>query len=86
MGRNSIPGLSSRNRELRESTGWTRDQLAVAAGTSSHRIARLEQGVRALSLELARRVAQAFGYSLDDLVRPSTLAAPPAQAARRKQK
>jgi putative transcriptional regulator len=86
MGRNTIPSLSSRIRELRESKGWTRDQLAIAAGTSSHSIAKLEQGVRAPSLELAWRVAQAFGCSLDDLVRPAASGATLPKKGRPKKK
>lgn len=72
MGRNLIETFPARMRELRESRGLTRDQLAVAAATSSHSIAKLEQGVRAPSLELAWRVAKALKCSLDDLVKPAS--------------
>lgn len=70
MSRNSIETFPSRMRELREAKGLSRDQLAVAAGTSSHSISKLEQGVRAPSLELAWRVAKALGCTLDDMVQP----------------
>jgi transcriptional regulator with XRE-family HTH domain len=72
MGRNLIESFPARMRELRESKGLTRDELAVAANTSSHSIAKLEQGVRAPSLELAWRVAKALRCSLDDLVKPAS--------------
>jgi transcriptional regulator with XRE-family HTH domain len=56
MARNTIETFPDRLRELREGKGMSRDQLAVAAETSSH------------SLELAWRVAKALGCSLDELV------------------
>jgi putative molybdopterin biosynthesis protein len=70
MGRNSIETFPARLRELRALKGLSRDQLAVAAGTSSHSIAKLEQGMRAPSLELAWRIADALSCSLDALVKP----------------
>jgi transcriptional regulator with XRE-family HTH domain len=72
MGRNTIETFPARLRELREAKGLSRDQLAVNAGTSSQSIAKLEQGTRSPSLELAWRVAQALGCTLDDLVKPPT--------------
>lgn len=74
MGRNTIETFPGRLRELRERKGLSREQVAVAAGTSSHSVAKLEQGTRSPSLELAWRIAQALGCSLDDLMKP---AAPP---------
>lgn len=74
MSRNSIETFPARVRELREGKGLSRDQLAVAAGTSSHSISKLEQGIRAPSLELAWRIAQALGCSLDALVEPPSTA------------
>ena len=75
MSRNTIETFPARLRELREAKGWTRDHLAVSAGTSSHSVSKLEQGVRAPSLELAWRLAQALGCTLDDLVKPATVSA-----------
>ncbi len=70
MGRKTIETFPARLRELREQKGMTREQVAVSAHTSSHSVAKLEQGTRAPSLELAWRIAQALGCSLDDLVKP----------------
>jgi transcriptional regulator with XRE-family HTH domain len=75
MARNTIDTFPARVKELRQLRGLSRDQLAVAAGTSSHSVAKLEQGTRAPSLELAWRLARALGCSLDDLVRPPSTAA-----------
>jgi transcriptional regulator with XRE-family HTH domain len=72
MARNSIATFPARMRELRQQKSLSRDQLAVAAGTSSHSIAKLEQGIRSPSLELAWRVAKALGCALDELVQPPT--------------
>jgi transcriptional regulator with XRE-family HTH domain len=77
MARNSIDTFPARLRELREQKGLSREQVAVNAGTSSHSVAKLEQGTRAPSLELAWRIAQALGCSLDDLVAPPSTGAPP---------
>ena len=77
MARNSIDTFPARLRELREQKGLSREQVAVNAGTSSHSVAKLEQGTRAPSLELAWRIAQALGCSLDDLVAPPSADAPP---------
>ena len=54
----------------------SRDQLAVSAGTSSHSVAKLEQGMRAQSLELAWRLAKALGCTLDDLIQPASTSEP----------
>ena len=80
MGRNSIDTFPARLRELRERKGMTREELAVAAKTSFHSVAKMEQGTRAPSLELAWRVARALGCTLDDLVQPPAGAAPPEPA------
>ncbi len=71
-GRNAIATFPARLLELRTEAGLSRDQLAVAAGTSSHSISKLEQGHRAPSLELAWRIAQALRCSLDELVKPAS--------------
>ena len=71
MPRGKIETFPARLKQLREAKGMSREQVAVEAGTSYHSITKLEQGVRAPSLELAWRVAQALGCSLDDLVQPA---------------
>jgi transcriptional regulator with XRE-family HTH domain len=70
VARNSIDTFPARLRELREAAGLSRDQLAVAAGTSSHSVTKMEQAKRSPSLELAWRLAQALGCTLDALVQP----------------
>jgi XRE family transcriptional regulator, regulator of sulfur utilization len=67
--RDKVEAFPARLKEVREDRGWNRDRLAVAAGTSSHSIAKLEQGERAPSLALGWKLAQALECSLDELCR-----------------
>lgn len=71
MTRNTIETFPARLKQLREGKGMSREALAIAAGTSYHSITKMEQGIRAPSLELAWRVAVALGCTLDDLVQPA---------------
>lgn len=68
MKRDTVPVFPGRLKELREAKGLTRDQLAVAAGVSSHTVAKLEQGTRSPTLAAAWKIAQALGCSLDAMV------------------
>ena len=67
MGRNVV--LASRIRELRQSIGFTQQDLSHASGLSRSYISRLEMGDIALpSRDKLRSLASALGTSLDDLL------------------
>lgn len=66
QGRNHLPGFPRRLRELRQGLKLTQLGLARLAGTSESAIAYLERGLRAPSLELACRLADALGVSVDE--------------------
>lgn len=63
--------LGVRLRALREQAGWTQHQAAQALGlTSQAYISNLEQGRKELpSIDIALRMADVYGVSLDDLLR-----------------
>jgi|SRR5687768_12465759 len=67
MGRNAV--LASRIRELRQSIGFTQQELSHASGLSRSYISRLEMGDIALpSRDKLRSLATALGTSLNDLL------------------
>ena len=68
-GRALIPTLPVRLRQLREAAGLSRGALARAAGTSDSAIVQLERGERSPSLELAGRLADVLGVTVDELRR-----------------
>lgn len=75
--RDAIETLSARLRELRERAGLSQAELAAAASTSVHSVAKLERGERFPSLRLARDVAAALGCSIDALCEPAGTALKP---------
>lgn len=59
-----------RLRTLRQSRGWTLDELASSAGMSASTLSRLESGKRQATLELLVPLTRYLGIGLDDLVTP----------------
>ncbi len=82
QGRNKIETFPARLAELREGKGLSREELATAAGTSYGSVYELEAGRRSPSLELAGRLADALGVSVDDLRRPAGTPAKVRRAAK----
>ena len=60
--------------ELRKGAGWSQGQLAKKLGTSAAIAGRYERGEVAPSIEVARRIADAFGVTLDYLTDPDASA------------
>ena len=61
--------FGDRLRQFRENRGWSRRELAQRAGIPQPTIGYLESGQRSgITVETARRIADAFGISLDRLV------------------
>jgi transcriptional regulator with XRE-family HTH domain len=78
MGRNAI--LASRIRELRQSIGFTQQDLSHASGLSRSYISRLEMGDIALpSRDRLRALATALNTSLDDLLQAAGFLDAPAE-------
>lgn len=69
--RDAIETLPARLRELRDAAGLSQSDLATAAGTSVHSVAKMERGERYPSLRLARDIASALGCSIDALCLPA---------------
>ncbi len=65
--------VGSRLRAVRNSRGWTLDELAERAGMSASTLSRLESGKRQASLELLVPLTKQLGIRVDDLI---TLDAP----------
>lgn len=57
--------FGERVRLARQLKGWTQVVLAESAGVSSNYVARLEHGELGASLEVATRIAEALGITLD---------------------
>lgn len=53
---------------LREKQGWSQTDLAARSGVSRVMIGKYERGEAVPSVEAAKRIADAFGVSLDYLV------------------
>lgn len=68
QGRDTIPGLGDRVRELRSARGWSQNDLAQRVGCWASQISQIEGGLRAPSLKLGRAIALAFGIPTDYLV------------------
>nr|WP_212763307.1 XRE family transcriptional regulator [Gordonia araii] len=58
-------------RALRNSRGWTLDELASRSGMSTSTLSRLESGKRQPSLDLLLPLTRQLGIGLDDLVSPT---------------
>ena len=55
-------------RGLREGRTWTREEVAVRANLSASYVTMIELGQREPSLKVLRRLADAFGVSLAEIV------------------
>jgi len=63
------PGIFPRRLlELRKARGWSQPELAAKIGTSGTIIGRYERGLITPSIDVARRLAEAFSVTLDYLV------------------
>ena len=65
-------GLAERLKELRKAKEWSQQQLATEAGVHYTHIGRYERGQAVPATETLRKLAEAFGVSLDFLVDGST--------------
>lgn len=54
--------------DLRKEKGWSQTELATESGVSREIIGKYERGEAVPSVEFAKRIADAFGVSLDYLV------------------
>jgi transcriptional regulator with XRE-family HTH domain len=61
-------GFGRRLLQLRRERGWSQPQLAEMIGTSGPIIGRYERDEITPSIEVARKLAEAFGVTLDLLV------------------
>lgn len=59
--------IGSKIAELRKQKGWSQSQLAKAIDVSREIVGRYERNDAIPSIEIARRMADAFGISLDYL-------------------
>lgn len=60
--------LSNRITELRKQKGWSQSELAKNIEVSREIVGRYERGDAMPSIDIAKRLADAFGVSLDYLV------------------
>src|SRR5262249_14402873 len=61
---------------LRESRGWTTEQVARMVGLKERQLKQIEAGARRLPLDVMIRLARAFGKPLRDLVRNTRMIGP----------
>ncbi len=59
--------------DLRKQKGWSQTELATESGVSREIIGKYERGEAVPSIEFAKRIAEAFGVSLDYLAGEGTL-------------
>lgn len=62
--------LGKRIRSLRQSRGWTQEQLAEYADLHVSYIVLLEKGANRATIETLDKLSKAFGLSIADLVQP----------------
>lgn len=62
--------LGKRIRSLRQSKGWTQEQLAEYADLHVSYIVLLEKGANRATIETLDKLSKAFGLSIADLVQP----------------
>jgi transcriptional regulator with XRE-family HTH domain len=68
------PGVFGRKiLELRKERGWSQPELAKIIGTSGTIIGRYERGEVTPSIEVARKLAEVFGVTVDALVSEESL-------------
>lgn len=60
--------IGDRIQALRKQHGWSQQQLAKRIGTSGPIVGRYERGEMTPSVEVAKKVAEAFAVTLDFLV------------------
>ena len=70
--RDLVPGFAGMISTAREGKGWTRQDLATAAGISPNTVSAIEREVRAPSLRVASALVAALGLvvMLHDPARP----------------
>jgi predicted transcriptional regulator len=56
---------------MRQERGWSRFELAVAAGLSEASVRNVERGANNVRLETARRLGMAYGVRPQELGRPA---------------
>ena len=61
--------LGSRIRALRNSKGYTQEQLADQIGVSRQKYARLENGINSITLDTLAKIARVLGVSVGDITR-----------------
>ena len=67
--KNGVPQLFGRRlHELRKQRGWSQPELGKQIGTSGTIIGRYERGEMTPSIDVARKLADAFGVTVDSLV------------------
>lgn len=64
----ALESLGKRVHELRKQRGWSQPEVGKLVGTSGAIIGRYERGEMTPSIEVARKLAQAFGVTVDYLV------------------
>jgi transcriptional regulator with XRE-family HTH domain len=76
--------IGTRLKAVRESGGWTQEQLAEAIGVTPHTISQYERGEQSPRLTTLLRIASAFSVppgALVDIALPSPQGAPPPEGA-----
>jgi transcriptional regulator with XRE-family HTH domain len=69
------PDIGARLFELRDDRDWTQDELAAEAGISHTTIVGIETGrIKHPRKATLRRLARAFGMSLEEFATPKALA------------
>lgn len=71
-GSDLLRGIGAKVRLRRAALGWSRDQLAVAAGVSSRMIGYVESGTTNISLVTLLRLSAALQISMAALVTSET--------------
>lgn len=56
----------------REKRGWSQGELGRRAGTTQAQISKYETGMATPTVRVLRRIADAFGSTIDDLCPPET--------------
>ena len=56
--------LGEQVREVREEQGWTQEQLAAFVGVKEQTIAKIEEGLYNVSLDLIGTVCEALGVNI----------------------
>lgn len=64
----NIEQTADRIRELRETRGYTQEQISVWLNVDRRHIARMENGTRGCSVDMFIRLAELYDVSLDYLI------------------